>query len=100
MATSPTRDYKDSSWRSLGKRSTSYLNETNSITYEHDKRFIIEEKKGDALEDENMETDVQVIEYHELPNIKSNDVNNLLEKFKLPTTHHMQMKYIIREHSF
>jgi len=35
--------------------------------------FIIEDKKKETLEDENMEANVQVIEYRQLPDIKSNE---------------------------
>jgi len=38
--------------------------------------FIIKDKKEETLEDENMEAKVQVIKYRQLPEIKSNDVNN------------------------
>jgi len=41
----------------------SYLHETDPIYYdEYDRGFIIENKKGKALQDENMEADVQVLE--------------------------------------
>jgi len=73
----PTRDYNDPSRRSSGKRQTSYW-KIDSIYYGRDREFIIEDKKEETFEDENMEANVQVIEYHQLPDIKSNDVNNTL----------------------
>ena len=48
------------------------------ICYERDRGFIIEEKKGKTLEDKNMESNVQFMEYHQLSDIKSNDVDNIL----------------------
>ena len=49
---------------------------TDSICYEYDREFIIEDNKEDTLEDEKMEAKVQIVEYRQLPDIKSNDVNN------------------------
>jgi len=40
--------------------------------------FIIKDKKEETLEDENMKANVQVIEYRQLPDIKSNDVKRSL----------------------
>jgi len=66
-----------SSLRSSRKEPTSYLHETDLAYYDaYDRGFIIENKKEETLEEENMETDVQVIEYRELPDIEVNDVNN------------------------
>jgi len=43
---------------------------TNSISYDaHDKRFVIEDKKEETLEDEYIKGDVQAQEHHQLSNI-------------------------------
>jgi len=44
----------------------------------HDTEFIVEDKKEETLKGENMKANVQVIEYNQLLDIKSNDVNNSL----------------------
>ena len=59
----PSEDYNNSSTRSYQKRPPSYLKKTDSIYYDHDRGFTIEDKKEATLEDENMEANVQVIEY-------------------------------------
>jgi len=103
----PIEDYRVSSLRSYRKQSTSYLQETNTPYYDaYDKGFIIEDKKDETLEDKCMKVDVQVIQYHQLPNInKSNDVNNNLcdymnQEVEVGVVNHMQMKCTIRECSF
>jgi len=51
-----------SSLRSSREQLTSYLHETYSTYYDaYDRGFIIEDKKEETLEDENMKADVQVI---------------------------------------
>ena len=70
-------DCRVSSLRSSKKESTSYLHETDPAYYDaYDREFIIENKKEETLEEQNRETDIQVIEYRELPDIEANDVNN------------------------
>jgi len=70
-------DCRVSSLRSFRKYPTSYLHETNPTYYgAHARGFIIKDRKDKTLEDENMKVDVQVIEYPQLPNIRSNDVKN------------------------
>jgi len=51
---------------------------TDPICYEHDRGFIIEDKKEKTLEDKNIESNVQFMEYHQLSDVKSNDVENIL----------------------
>ena len=82
------------------------MHETDPTYYDaHDMGFIIKDKKQETLEDENMEVDVQVIEYLQLSNVlikknlqlsnvKSNNVNNSLlnsmnQEVKLGTASHM-----------
>jgi len=57
----PTRDYNKLSRRYFGNRPTSYW-KTDSIYYEHDREFILEDKEEETLEDENIEAKVQVTE--------------------------------------
>jgi len=71
------------------------LHETDPTYYDaHDMGFIVKDKKQETLEDANMEVDVQVIEYLQLSNVKSNNVNNSLlnsmnQEVKLGTASHM-----------
>jgi len=61
------------------KEPTSYLHKTDPAYYDaYNRGFIIENKKEETLEDENMEADVQVIEYRQLPDIEANDAHNSL----------------------
>ena len=78
----PTRDYKDSSLRSSGRQPTSYLNETdsNSICYDaHDRRFIVEVKKEETVEDEHMKGDVKVQGHGQLSDINVGSMNQEVE---------------------
>ena len=71
------KDCRVSSLKSSTKEPTSYLHEPDPIYYDaYDRGFIIENKKEETLEEQNMKIDVQVIEYRELPDIEANDVNN------------------------
>ena len=72
-------DCRVSSLKSSKKEPTSHLHESDRIYYDaYDRGFIIENKKEDTLDDENMQANVQLIEYRQLPNIEANDVNNSL----------------------
>jgi len=72
-----TRDYRVSSLRSSRKEPTSYLHETDHAYYDtYDREFIIENKRKETIEEENIETDAKVIEYREHPDIEVNDINN------------------------
>ena len=59
-------DYNNSPRRSSRKKPPSYLKADLSC-YERNRRFIIEDKIEETLKDHNMEANVQVIEYRQLP---------------------------------
>ena len=57
-------DCRVSSLKSSREEPISYLHETDPIYYDaYDRGFIIENKKKDTLDDENMQANVQVIKY-------------------------------------